>query len=342
LIRHRSISLCILLATPLLGSCFLQPVDSAASSQTSAVQNAPRGPTKVLETPPIELDFDGKRTTTDPCTATREQALEILTTYCAGCHGGRTPAEKHGDFNTILDTSALVMGVSSTVNDPQNPTMKMRLLVPGNPDDSRIYLRVSHGEMPPPAMLGLPPNPTPTISDISVLREWITNCIAPTTAPPATGEGDGGPPTETPPPASPDAGPSVGGKVDAGAPPSSPPDAAPRVDVAPRADAAMPPPGTMSCGLIGQACCATGIACTAPASRCGGVTCEACGAANQLCCANRTCDMGTECVVNNNRGGTCEVCGGRGQRCCGNGAIATMTCQAGLVCALVAQIARCQ
>jgi hypothetical protein len=331
LIRHRLVLLCGLLATPLLGSCFLQPVDSAASSQTSAVA-VPGPPTKALGTPPIELDFDGKRTTTDPCVATREQATEILTTYCAGCHGGRTAAEKHGDFNTILDTNALVMGVSSTVNDPENPTMKMRLLVPGNPDGSRVYLRVSHGEMPPQAMLGLPPNPTPSVSDISVLREWITNCIAPTPPPPAPGDSDGGPPPETTPPPAPDAGPSIGGQVDAG---TSPPDAGPRPD------AAMPP-NTMNCGSIGQVCCAMGTACTAPRSRCGATTCEACGAANQLCCANRTCDTGTECVFNNNRGGTCEICGGRGQRCCGNGSIASMTCQAGLVCNLVGQIARCQ
>jgi hypothetical protein len=319
---------------PLLGSCFLQQLDSSAASQTSAVQSAPRGPTKDLQTPPIELD--GTRTTADPCVATREQAADILGAYCAGCHGGRTPAEKHGDFSTILDTAALVMEVSNTVNDPENPGMKMRLLVPGNPEASRIYLRVSHGEMPPQAMLGLPPNPTPTISDISVLREWITNCIAPAGAPP---DSDAAAPTETP-PSSPDGGPVIGRQVEAGAPPARPDAAAPS-DAGAAPDAAGPPP-VASCGQIGLACCATATACAAPKSRCGGATCEPCGAANQLCCRNGVCDTGNECVFNNNRGGTCEPCGGAGQRCCGNGTLASMTCTGALRCLVVAGVARCQ
>jgi hypothetical protein len=340
--HHRLTLLSCLLASPFLGACFLQTLDSNASSQAGVDPNAGKGPTRAIDTPPIELDFEGKRTTKDPCDATREQAAEILTTYCAGCHGGRTTAEKHGDFNTILDTNALIAGFSSTVNDPENPGMKMRLLVPGNPEASRIYLRVSHGEMPPPAMLGLPPNPTPTISDISVLREWITNCAGPTTTPPPgpstpPGDADGGaPPGETPPPpppASPD-----GGAVDAGTPPASP-------DARPMADAATPPP-MATCGLVGLACCPTanmGVACTAAKSRCGlNNRCEACGGANQVCCGGA---RATQCEPNFECGGvtrlgTCEPCGGNGQRCCGDGPFNTQTCNAGLTCR-DGQIFRC-
>jgi hypothetical protein len=61
-------------------------------------------------------------------------------------------------------------------------------VAPGDPAHSRIYQRVTNGEMPPiQVSVDQEANPRPTISDISVLREWITNCVGK-----PTGSGTGG------------------------------------------------------------------------------------------------------------------------------------------------------
>ena len=72
----------------------------------------------------------------------------------------------------------MVSMVSATAKDPQTKK-PARFLVPGDPDHSRIYLRTLHGEMPPPDIIGLPANPRPSVSDLSVLRHWIESCVAP-------------------------------------------------------------------------------------------------------------------------------------------------------------------
>jgi hypothetical protein len=38
-------------------------------------------------------------------------------------------------------------------------------------------VRLSTGEMPPRDIVGLPPNPRPSISDVSVIQEWINHCV---------------------------------------------------------------------------------------------------------------------------------------------------------------------
>jgi hypothetical protein len=143
----------------------LQPLDSGAAMGS----NAP--PTIALETPPISLP-DG--TTTDPCVLTTLQATEILGTYCAGCHGGGSPGAHQGQtpLDFVLDFDKLKVARSTV---PGNP----RFAVPGFPDASRLYVRIAGGEMPPVPPLGLPPLPRPTVSDISVLYEWIASCLGP-------------------------------------------------------------------------------------------------------------------------------------------------------------------
>jgi len=128
--------------------------------------------TTSLDTPPIELE-DGT-TTRDPCVATTRQARDILTTHCAECHA---PPGAAAGFSSILDFPTLITLQSATATDPdtQEP---VRLVIPGDPEKSRLYLRVRNGEMPPTR----PPTerqlPRPTISDISVLRTWIQSCLA--------------------------------------------------------------------------------------------------------------------------------------------------------------------
>jgi hypothetical protein len=169
--------LALLLGASMPLACF-QSLQPGAADNTQPRLDAAPPPTTALQTPDIELDFEGKRKTTDPCVATTEQAKDILTTSCAGCHGGG-PAAMQGQppFDCVLDFEKLKTKVSDTVKDPRDSSKPMRFLIPGDPDDSRLYVRVAHGEMPPPLPFGVKDIPRPTISDISVLREWILNCM---------------------------------------------------------------------------------------------------------------------------------------------------------------------
>jgi hypothetical protein len=169
---------CLLLlwCAPLQDGCF-QPLDTAASTGSSSSAQNP--PAIALETPPVSLPDGG--TTTDPCVLTTWQATDILRTYCAGCHGGGSPGAHQGEtpFDFVLDFDKLKVARSTAPGMP-------RFAVPGFPEASRVYVRVARGEMPPMQPLGLPPLPRPTVSDISVLYEWIASCLGPSE------DGDGG------------------------------------------------------------------------------------------------------------------------------------------------------
>jgi hypothetical protein len=155
-----------------------QPLDTAAALGDPSDGEA-EGFGAGLEKPTIEL-ADGS-TVADGCAAVSRQAHDILEQSCARCHGGGNPGARQGapPFDCVLDTESLIAKVSVTAKDPDT-SLPARFLVPGDPDHSRIYLRPLHGEMPPPDVVGLPPNPRPTVSDLSVLRHWIASCVSPT------------------------------------------------------------------------------------------------------------------------------------------------------------------
>lgn len=139
------------------------PPESAAEGETF---------TTSLDTPPIELD-DGT-TTRDPCVATTRQARQILTTHCAECH---SPPGAAAGFSSVLDFPTLITLQSATAKDPGTQDFA-RLVIPGDPEKSRLYQRARNQEMPPTR----PPTerqlPRPTTSDVSVLRTWIQSCLA--------------------------------------------------------------------------------------------------------------------------------------------------------------------
>jgi hypothetical protein len=180
---------CSLLGGSLLG-CSLQQFDAdAASATVIAPPISPDQHTVALDTPTIQVTpGDNGMTTDDACEATKFQAMDILRNNCAGCHGGG-PGQNLGQpaFDYVLDVERLLMAVSETVKDPK--TMKpVRFLIPGDPDHSRVYARVFHGEMPPMPVIGLPDNLSrPTVSDVSVIRHWIAYCLGAT--PPPVGDG---------------------------------------------------------------------------------------------------------------------------------------------------------
>jgi hypothetical protein len=150
--------------------------------------------TSALDTSAIELPDGG--TARDGCEATNIEARAILERTCARCHGGGGPGARQGapPFDSVLDTTRLVTMVSATAKDTDTHK-PARFLVPGDPDHSRIYLRPLNGEMPPPDVIGLPPNPRPSVSDLSVLRHWVESCVGPTDT---QGDDAGEPETDAP------------------------------------------------------------------------------------------------------------------------------------------------
>jgi hypothetical protein len=290
---RRHLPLLLMLCAPV--AC-LQKLESGAADNTRPRLDAAPPPTTATATPDIELDLEeGKRTTTDPCIPTSEQAKAILTKACAGCHGGGPMASQgQPPFDCVLDFEKLKMRSSESVKDPKDPTKNMRFVVPGDPDDSRLYVRIVHEEMPPKLPFGLTVDyPRPTTSDISVLREWITKCMgaSPGSPPPAPGGGAGG------------TGGGTGGT--GGTPPLADGGVVPGPDgpPAPPADGPGGPPPPPNCGAAGQ-----------------------------LCCPGQICNTGFNCQGQGGQINRCVPCGAMGQTCCGRGVIAQRTCDAPLTC----------
>jgi serine/threonine-protein kinase len=101
------------------------------------------------------------------CSTVEAQALAILQTHCASCHG---PGTNTAGFDYVLDPVKLESSGK---------------LVPGNAMASPVYKRIANDDMPPPAL------PRPSDPDVAVLFRWIEGCRDP--APVAGGmPGQGG------------------------------------------------------------------------------------------------------------------------------------------------------
>lgn len=90
------------------------------------------------------------------CEAQAEAAENVLSTYCASCHGPSSSAK--GGFSTVLDVSALISSGKIVKNQPEM---------------SLIWKRMSAGSMPP---ADVPKRPRAV--DVEAIREWI-ECGAP-------------------------------------------------------------------------------------------------------------------------------------------------------------------
>jgi mono/diheme cytochrome c family protein len=88
------------------------------------------------------------------CQIVRLQARAILTDNCGKCHG---PGTSVANFDYVLDADKL-KGSGK--------------LVPGKPDESPLYRRISRGEMPP---AGVTPRPEP--EQTALLFQWIKSCL---------------------------------------------------------------------------------------------------------------------------------------------------------------------
>jgi hypothetical protein len=250
------------------------------------------------------------------CDAVNASAFKVLKMHCSGCH--QHPFNQ-ANFSFVLDVDKLVMSTSSTGK---------KFMVPGRPDDSRIYERVKNNEMPPAVV-----TVRPTRDDLGSLWQWITSCAQMQVGHGGFGSLDAGAPDVMmePPPevcssnnTCANGGCCVSGYCRLNGQSCT---AASGGDNIPGTCtngscvvAGMPP-----CGNVNQACCGVIKICTAPSAVCpiGSATCQPCGKLGGRCCevgGQANCDTGLGCVVmGTGDPGTCKPCGGLGQDCCGLG-----------------------
>jgi hypothetical protein len=99
----------------------------------------------------------------------------IFVNRCAGCHNIGGASSGATPFSFVMDPQKLV----DTIWD-RGANGKARFIVPGNPDESQVFIRAAMKQDMPP-MYDLASNAKPlermNFSEQSVLREWITNCL---------------------------------------------------------------------------------------------------------------------------------------------------------------------
>ena len=157
-----------------------QKLDSSADDGVTSATVDPKGglgaPFPIsTSTPPIGITADENGdpidTTTTPCDKLKADAKAIRTTFCGKCHqaDGSTMLNDIENEDTFINVTA----------GEHYSTWKY--VVPGDLGKSLIYQRVVvGGDMPPMGTVDSP-NPHPTISDMSVLRDWILCMGAPST-----------------------------------------------------------------------------------------------------------------------------------------------------------------
>jgi hypothetical protein len=159
---------------PILGclAAACQPVndDAAGAPQACDFGNVCPAPADgtipvMTATPPILLD-DGSFTN-DPCVKVMQDSRKIRQVACAGCHSGQGALGAPLTF--IMDDDECAQKEASSKFAGQH------YVVPGDPEKSLIYKRaVLLGDMPPQSTdVANGTNVRPTISDYSVLRQWI-------------------------------------------------------------------------------------------------------------------------------------------------------------------------
>jgi hypothetical protein len=93
-----------------------------------------------------------------PAYGDEEIVEDLLLRYCGACHDGDPVASAAG-IGVIGDVDALIELDGGRLN----------LIVPGNKEDSRIYVRMVNGDMPPVAI----ESPRPTDEEIEFIGQFI-------------------------------------------------------------------------------------------------------------------------------------------------------------------------
>jgi hypothetical protein len=168
---HRA-PLALLLGTFTVFGCW-QKLDENASSGVTQVNIDPNGgigakfPIETT-TPEIgETALDNGDNATTAATGCEKDAFDtqtMLKTDCEGCH----QVGANGNLQGIDDMMSLVNKPASS----KYPAGTM-FIVPGDPANSLIFKRILAMEMPPPSSDVGSQLPHPSISDMSVLQQWI-------------------------------------------------------------------------------------------------------------------------------------------------------------------------
>jgi hypothetical protein len=178
----------LMLSMPIVAGSCIQPVDPDATKDVAgAVVRKPdfTPMTTIVPTErPIQLaPGDDGGMTADPCEKTKSDKDAILKVFCGNCHDLGDKSLGLPPFGFLLDDQALV----STTIMKEGSTTPQPFVMPGSPSQSLLYVRVATRTMPPEPKGLDSALPAPTLSDISVLSEWITHCVP--GAPPANGTG---------------------------------------------------------------------------------------------------------------------------------------------------------
>jgi hypothetical protein len=176
--------LAMLCAPMALAACF-QQIDTGATQGTLNPPVPPPPPPNCVPDEPCTTTFtpdnpigtlvNGKTDTEgDACAVTIKQAMDVITTSCAGCHAGDSPLSQVDNFD-IMDLQGAKTGLA---HGQSFEGKELRYLIPGDPDKSLIYYRIEKGSMPLSAQdpRGIAVR-KPTLSDVSLLNGWIKFCI---------------------------------------------------------------------------------------------------------------------------------------------------------------------
>lgn len=198
---HRLLSLA-LFVMPLVGGCF-QELDTGADKGSPptvindiGIGSVPDPGDNTIpdqtETPPIEVTTDLSKdpvgTANSACDAMNQQAIWILKTNCGQCHGSQlsvdpanTTASGLPAWNFVDDPKKMLDPNNFTDLKPTSTDPGVPFLKKGDPGGSRIYQRMmlgnTAGTPPQQVMPPLSTGRTLTVSDFSLLNEWIKSCL---------------------------------------------------------------------------------------------------------------------------------------------------------------------
>jgi hypothetical protein len=172
--------LALLLGTFMTVGCW-QQLDQNASSGITQVNVDPAGgigakfpvETTTPEIGKTALDNgDPDQVATSGCDKDAFDAQNMLSTFCDGCH----MSGSIGNLKGIDTAQASLIGVEASSMYPG-----WKYLIAGDPNKSLIYHRVAVTQDMPPPSTADSPILHPSISDMSVLQQWIM-CMANTSS----------------------------------------------------------------------------------------------------------------------------------------------------------------
>jgi hypothetical protein len=172
-----------LLALLAIAGC--EPVDSGAATRTKGWDGVLTD--NVLDGDrPVFLDIDESVEGADPCAKDEQDVVDLLTRHCASCHDQGAASSGVPRFDFVLDLEKL-----QTEPFPRQGQPDQHFVLPGDPDNSLIYIRAATLRNMPPLYhnIAMEDPPRVSFSEASVLREWIEKCLGPT----PTAAGAGGP-----------------------------------------------------------------------------------------------------------------------------------------------------